>query len=136
MSESQLKRPIGASKLTDELPSVLADMVQVDRVTGVGVTVTGGADRAAAELLRLVVREIPLVSLLISIRSPVQPYLVENTVGVGASRTDGEEVSLETLTVRVDVEKSGSLFCQLHRWTTQSSLSCPNRRSWCPDQVS
>ena len=55
-----------AWKLTDELPSVLANVVQVDRVTGVGVAVTGGANRAAAQLLSVLIREIPLVSLHVS----------------------------------------------------------------------
>lgn len=49
---------------THKLPPVLLDVIQVDRVTGEGIPVTCSVDAPPTELLRLLVREVVVVSLI------------------------------------------------------------------------
>ena len=72
-------------------------MEEVDSVSGESVTVTCGVDTATAKLLRVLVREVPVVA------------LVEDTVGVGASGADREEITFKAGAIGVDVEDAWSL---------------------------
>jgi len=81
----------------DELPAVLTNVVEVDRVTREGVTMTGCVDATAAKLLSFGIGEIPMIT------------LVEDTIGKGRTRADGEEIALEASSIAVDVEQGRSL---------------------------
>lgn len=87
-----------AGKLTDELPSLLLYMVQIDGVTRVRITMTGGVNAPSAKFLRLFVGEIPAVP------------LVENTICESATRADREEVALQSRAVVVDIVKRRALW--------------------------
>ena len=82
---------------TNELPPVLLDMVEIDGISRERVTMPRSIDAPPAELERLIVRQVPMIS------------LVEDTVCEGATRTNREEVSLEPCTVGVDIEDSRTL---------------------------
>ena len=113
---------------TDELPSVLLDVVEIDGVSGERVTVPRSIDTPPAKLERLIVRQVPVVS------------LVEDTVGKGATRTHREEIAFEPCTIRVYVEDSRALctrVCQCdvvdHEGCQWGVPFCPSHRSWCPE---
>jgi hypothetical protein len=72
-------------------------VVEIARVTRESVTVTGGVDRAAAQLLGLLIGQIPAVA------------LVEDTVGEGGPGADGEEVTLQPGAIGVDIVDGGPL---------------------------
>lgn len=72
---------------TNELPPVLLDMIEIDGVSGERVTMPRSIDAPPAELERLIICQVPMVS------------LVEDTVREGATRTNREEISLEPCTV-------------------------------------
>ena len=52
------------SRLTDEMPTVLFNVVQVTGVSGEGVPVASSINASSAQFLRLVVRQVPPVSLI------------------------------------------------------------------------
>ena len=54
-------------------------------------------DTAARELMGLPVSEIPVI------------VLIEDTIGKGRTRADGEEIALEASSITVDVEQGRSL---------------------------
>ena len=60
MSRSPIE---GENDRTDELPAVLADVVEVTCVAGKRITVTSSVNAAAAELLRFGVGKVPAVAL-------------------------------------------------------------------------
>ena len=57
----------------------------------------GGVDATTPKLLCLGVLEVPVVA------------LVENTVGEGGARANGEDVTLQPRAIGVDVEERGAL---------------------------
>jgi hypothetical protein len=61
---------------TNELPAIFLNMVQVDSISGKGISMTCGIDTPAAEFQRFFVREIPAVS------------LVQNAIGESTTRSN------------------------------------------------
>jgi hypothetical protein len=60
----RLSHSAKTSRLTDEMPAVLFNVVQVTGVSGEGVPVTSSVNASSAQFLRLVVRQVPPVSLI------------------------------------------------------------------------
>ena len=86
-----------AKKQTNEFPSNFLDVVEVDCVTRERVSMTSGIYTPSTKLIGLVVREVPVIA------------LIENTICECASRTNGEEIALQTRSIGVDVEYRWSL---------------------------
>lgn len=84
-------------KLTNEIPAILFDMVEIDSVPGIRIAVAGGIDTSSAELLSFLICEIPSVA------------LVQDTIREGATRPDGEQVALQTRAIRVNIENDWTL---------------------------
>ena len=72
-------------------------MVEVHSVTRECISVTSSVDAAPAQFLSLLIRQVPLVT------------LVEYTICEGATRANGEQVTLQASTVRVDIEDGRAL---------------------------
>lgn len=68
-------------RLTDELPTVLSDVVEVTGVTRVGISVSGGNDTPSTELLRLLVGQV------VSVPLSSQLHLYTISVQLAWSRT-------------------------------------------------
>jgi hypothetical protein len=51
------------SQLTEKLPTVLAEVIQVVGVTRVSITMTCSDDRSSSEILSFLVRQVPTISL-------------------------------------------------------------------------
>ena len=82
---------------TDELPTVLLDVVKVYRVTRKGVTMTSSVDTPPSQFLGVFVCQIPVVP------------LVQNTIRECATRSDGEDISFQPRPIRIDVVHLGPL---------------------------
>lgn len=74
---------------------MLLNMIQVHRVTGKGITVSRSVDTPPAQLLRLLIRQIPPVP------------LIQHTICKRASTTHTEQIALQPRSVAVDVEDRG-----------------------------
>ena len=62
-------------------------MIQINGIAGEGITVTSSVDASAPEFLSFLIAEVPVIP------------LVENTIGKGTARANGEQVPFQTCTV-------------------------------------
>ena len=87
--------------VSEEVPPILLDMIEVTRVARECITMTSSINASPAQLLRFLVCQVPVIA------------LVKDTVGKRASGANGEQIALETSSVRVYVEDGWALGVRL-----------------------